>query len=394
MDRFETNSILNHARDSSSSLLWLRDAESARTVTSLATENLETVDMTFDFDELIVTSKVYRTALASFLKQKIRGDKKSARHIATGTTPNLSTQGEYSQAKIVLVNPAQIPSKGASPSGQWPAPLRIADSYLANWLLDASSASNSNESSVPGVSINARSPSDIPTSSNGDTGPRNEVKTDLHQAILDQNVLLKPLTLPSQHSLAFNLERWPFETSTLGEVQPESIDSRAQRSIGEEENGQNQDDPTSGREIEQRGDNDSPTFSASPSISDGEIDFDFVHSLHTFASCVEGQADVTKGDTLLLLDDSNAYWWLVRVIKDSSIGYIPAEHVETPTERLARLNKHRNIDVTGTLPGDKPTKPPNSKVTVLQKNKQVKAVRFNNLLAFINRYPEAKETTV
>ena len=36
-------------------------------------------------------------------------------------------------------------------------------------------------------------------------------------------------------------------------------------------------------------------------------------------------------------------------ISDSSysfcLGYLPAEHIETPTERLARLNKHRNIDV-------------------------------------------------
>lgn len=30
---------------------------------------------------------------------------------------------------------------------------------------------------------------------------------------------------------------------------------------------------------------------------------------------------------------------------DSVLGYLPAEHIETPTERLARLNKHRNIDV-------------------------------------------------
>src|SRR5690606_28890366 len=28
-----------------------------------------------------------------------------------------------------------------------------------------------------------------------------------------------------------------------------------------------------------------------------------------------------------------------------SLGYLPAEHIETPTERLARLNKHRNIDL-------------------------------------------------
>lgn len=29
-------------------------------------------------------------------------------------------------------------------------------------------------------------------------------------------------------------------------------------------------------------------------------------------------------------------------------GYLPAEHIETPTERLARLNKHRNVDVSET----------------------------------------------
>ncbi|KAI4099135.1 MAG: hypothetical protein L6R37_006091 [Teloschistes peruensis] len=77
-----------------------------------------------------------------------------------------------------------------------------------------------------------------------------------------------------------------------------------------------------------------------------DIDFEFVYALHTFVATVEGQANATKGDTMVLLDDSNSYWWLVRVAKDSSIGYLPAEHIETPTERLARLNKHRNIDLS------------------------------------------------
>jgi hypothetical protein len=93
-----------------------------------------------------------------------------------------------------------------------------------------------------------------------------------------------------------------------------------------------------------------------------DIDFEFVYALHTFVATVEGQANATKGDTMVLLDDSNSYWWLVRVVKDGSIGllnnqltspssnrttgYLPAEHIETPTERLARLNKHRNIDVS------------------------------------------------
>ena len=93
-----------------------------------------------------------------------------------------------------------------------------------------------------------------------------------------------------------------------------------------------------------------------------DIDFEFVYALHTFVATVEGQANAAKGDTMVLLDDSNSYWWLVRVVKDSSIGrphallvareawlmlaegYLPAEHIETPLERLARLNKHRNID--------------------------------------------------
>ena len=51
-----------------------------------------------------------------------------------------------------------------------------------------------------------------------------------------------------------------------------------------------------------------------------DIDFEFVYALHTFVATVEGQANATKGDTMVLLDDSNSYWWLVRLVKDSSIG--------------------------------------------------------------------------
>ena len=57
------------------------------------------------------------------------------------------------------------------------------------------------------------------------------------------------------------------------------------------------------------------------SLQDPEdIDFEFVYALHTFVATVEGQANASKGDTMQLLDDSNSYWWLVRVVKDSSIG--------------------------------------------------------------------------
>ena len=51
-----------------------------------------------------------------------------------------------------------------------------------------------------------------------------------------------------------------------------------------------------------------------------DIDFEFVYALHTFVATVDGQANATKGDTMVLLDDSNSYWWLVRIVKDNSIG--------------------------------------------------------------------------
>lgn len=82
------------------------------------------------------------------------------------------------------------------------------------------------------------------------------------------------------------------------------------------------------------------------SIPNESIDFDLVYAFHSFAATVEGQANVVKGDSLFLMDDSNSYWWLVRVLKTQEVGYIPAENIETPFERLARLNKHRNVDAS------------------------------------------------
>ncbi|KAJ3417437.1 hypothetical protein HDV05_003301 [Chytridiales sp. JEL 0842] len=76
---------------------------------------------------------------------------------------------------------------------------------------------------------------------------------------------------------------------------------------------------------------------------DETIDYRFVYALHTFVANLEGQVCVLKGDTLELLDDSNSYWWLVKCIKTHEIGYIPAENIETPFERLARINKGRNV---------------------------------------------------
>ncbi|KAJ2956756.1 hypothetical protein NQZ79_g7431 [Umbelopsis isabellina] len=88
------------------------------------------------------------------------------------------------------------------------------------------------------------------------------------------------------------------------------------------------------------------SVTSSPSIPDENIDFDSVYALHAFVATVEGQVNARKGDVLLLMEDENTYWWLVEVLHTGEIGYIPAENIETPYERLARLNKHRNVDIT------------------------------------------------
>lgn len=71
--------------------------------------------------------------------------------------------------------------------------------------------------------------------------------------------------------------------------------------------------------------------SLSSSISNidvGTIDYHAVYARHVFIAAVEGQISVMQDDKLVLLDDTNAYWWLVRIIKTSDVGYIPAESIE------------------------------------------------------------------
>lgn len=90
---------------------------------------------------------------------------------------------------------------------------------------------------------------------------------------------------------------------------------------------------------------DDSSESSSLSIPNEPINFDLVYSLRSFVAAAEGQASVDKGDDLVLMDDSNSYWWLVQVHNTQEIGYIPAEIIERAFERLARLNKHHNVDV-------------------------------------------------
>ncbi|KAI9319512.1 hypothetical protein BX666DRAFT_2025803 [Dichotomocladium elegans] len=118
------------------------------------------------------------------------------------------------------------------------------------------------------------------------------------------------------------------------------------------------------------------------SVPGSDIDFDLVYALHTFAATVDGQASVVKGDALTLLDDSNSYWWLIKVLKTSEVGYIPAENIETPFERLARLNSHLNIERTQRDIQDAFPTPPSTKPKSNKKVKLAKGVKFQAQVIF------------
>ncbi|KAF8249530.1 hypothetical protein K440DRAFT_649252 [Wilcoxina mikolae CBS 423.85] len=127
-------------------------------------------------------------------------------------------------------------------------------------------------------------------------------------------------------------------------------------------------------------------MSSSPSIADEDIDFEMVYALHHFSATVEGQANAAKGEHMVLLDDSNSYWWLVRIVRDSSIGYLPAEHIETPTERLARLNKHRNIDLAANMLSDSVHEKSRNPLRKAMRRRNAKTVAFTDPI-----YHEASE---
>ena len=140
----------------------------------------------------------------------------------------------------------------------------------------------------------------------------------------------------SQDTLNAREKRVSYDQSYLAQLWGEAYPSPKEHSTIEDDS-----DPHEST----NNDTDNDDGFSSLSTPDGTIDYRLVYSLHNFTTTVEGQACVIKGDHLDLMDDSNNYWWLVRVLRTQEIGYIPAGNIETPFKRLARLNKHRNIDV-------------------------------------------------
>jgi hypothetical protein len=267
----DTITVLAQARDSSSSLLWLRDAESTRTVTSIASENMDALDRTFDFDELVITSKVYRSTLASFLRERIEGDRMK-----------LVRQMDNNANTVIQPDSAYLPETSEK------TPFTIDTDF--SWLrIGPDNLALDEEGSIPTA---------------------------------DNNVIGSAISKYQNAAPEGNTEAQDKSEDTIIISRSNSTET-----------------------------NNDGLAESSPEVADDDIvkediDFDFVYAQVTFMAIVEGQANVTKGDKLILLDDSNSYWWLVKVVKDITIGYLPAEIVETPVERLARLNRQKNADLS------------------------------------------------
>lgn len=55
-------------------------------------------------------------------------------------------------------------------------------------------------------------------------------------------------------------------------------------------------------------------------IEPEDIDFTKVYAYHSFVSSQSGQVCVSKDEELVLLDDSNDYWWLVKCVRSDEVS--------------------------------------------------------------------------
>lgn len=83
-------------------------------------------------------------------------------------------------------------------------------------------------------------------------------------------------------------------------------------------------------------------FPSPPSSPPRELDPTKLYALYDFNGPDPSHLPLSKNDSVLLLNDSDSYWWLVRKVDDNRIGFAPAEILETYSERLARLNCWKN----------------------------------------------------
>ncbi|AQZ15995.1 BUD14 (YAR014C) [Zygosaccharomyces parabailii] len=77
-----------------------------------------------------------------------------------------------------------------------------------------------------------------------------------------------------------------------------------------------------------------------------ELDPDKLYALYAFSGPDPSHCQLKQDEPCTLLNDQDAYWWLVRRNGDNKIGFAPAEILETYPERLARLNCWKNENMS------------------------------------------------
>lgn len=103
-------------------MLWLRDSESCGTRKSVATENLELIDTTFDFDRVIFGSKVYRMATRSNMIRALLDDtKEDAKSVITfpATVTDLHGDADESDVQTIRQQPVETSRLANGLQGQF-----------------------------------------------------------------------------------------------------------------------------------------------------------------------------------------------------------------------------------------------------------------------------------
>lgn len=77
-----------------------------------------------------------------------------------------------------------------------------------------------------------------------------------------------------------------------------------------------------------------------------ELDPDKLYALYPFNGPDTSHCQLEQDEACILLNDQDAYWWLVKRCSDKKIGFAPAEILETFPERLARLNCWKNENMS------------------------------------------------
>lgn len=98
----------------------------------------------------------------------------------------------------------------------------------------------------------------------------------------------------------------------------------------------------------------------------------FLHSTREFTANQKGQLSVSKNCEFELISDQHWYWWFVRVTATGVEGFVPANILERPSERLARLNSYINVQMS--------PEPLKLNCSISQTKKR-KSVRFSAILS-------------